>query len=46
LVHVFAADIKKQQRKITKALKTAGVDPGSTAIIEPSLEDVFIASMQ
>jgi len=46
LVHVFAADIKKQQRKITNELKSAGVEPGPTAIIEPSLEDVFIASMQ
>jgi ABC-2 type transport system ATP-binding protein len=46
LVHVFAADAKKHQRKIIKALTTAGIDPGPTAIIEPSLEDVFIASMQ
>ena len=45
LVHIFAADIPKQQRKIIKTLKEAGIDPGSTAIIEPSLEDVFIASM-
>ena len=45
LVHVFAADITKHQRKITKTLKEAGIDPGPTAIIDPSLEDVFIASM-
>jgi ABC-2 type transport system ATP-binding protein len=46
LVHVFVTDVKKQRRKITKTLKAAGVDPGPTAIIEPSLEDVFIASMR
>jgi hypothetical protein len=46
LVHVFAMDVKKQQRKIIRTLKSAAVDPGPTAIIEPSLEDVFIASMR
>jgi ABC-2 type transport system ATP-binding protein len=46
LVHVFVANVKKQQRKITKTLNAVGIDPGPTAIIEPSLEDVFIASMR
>ena len=46
LVHVFAMDVKKHQRKIIKTLKAAGVDPGPAAVIEPSLEDVFIASMR
>jgi len=46
LVHVFAIDVKKQEHKIIKTLKSTGIDPGPTAIIEPSLEDVFIASMR
>ena len=46
LVHVFAADMRRHQRKIIKKLRAAGVDPGETAIIKPSLEDVFIESMQ
>jgi ABC-2 type transport system ATP-binding protein len=46
LVHVFAIDIMKHQRKITRLLQQSGVDPGEMAIVEPSLEDVFIASMR
>ena len=46
LVHVLAVDIEKQQSKIIKIIKNARINPGSIAIIEPSLEDVFIASMR
>jgi len=46
LVHIFVTDAQRHQHKITKTLKAAGIDPGPTAIIEPSLEDVFIASMR
>jgi ABC-2 type transport system ATP-binding protein len=46
LVHVFATDIKNQQQKIVETLTSAGIEPGPTAVIEPSLEDVFIASMR
>jgi ABC-2 type transport system ATP-binding protein len=46
LVHVFTHNSHKHQRQIKKLLEAAEIDLGSTAIIEPSLEDVFIASMQ
>jgi len=46
LVHVFTHNSQKHQRKIKKLLEAAEIDLDSTAIIEPSLEDVFIASMQ
>ena len=46
LVHVLGANVEQQQQKIASTLKSAGIDPGPTAIIEPSLEDVFIASMR
>jgi ABC-2 type transport system ATP-binding protein len=45
LVHVIAADIKKHQPTIEDLLRGAGIDPGSMTVIEPSLEDVFIANM-
>jgi hypothetical protein len=34
------------QPAIEYQLREAGIDPGSMAVIEPSLEDVFIASMR
>jgi hypothetical protein len=46
LVHVFSGDVKKQQREITSLLKKNGIESGHTAIIEPSLEDIFIACMK
>jgi ABC-2 type transport system ATP-binding protein len=46
LVHVVAPEMKKHQRAIASELHQAKVDPGQMAIIEPSLEDVFIACMR
>jgi ABC-2 type transport system ATP-binding protein len=45
-VHIFAPEIQKQKQAITAELRQAGIDPGHLEIIEPSLEDVFIASMR
>jgi len=46
LVHVVAADMEQHQESIAAELRRAGVEPGDMAIIEPSLEDVFIACMR
>jgi ABC-2 type transport system ATP-binding protein len=46
LVHVLAPDVRRQRGRIRRTLRRAGLNPGSDAIIEPSLEDVFIASMR
>jgi len=46
LVHVIAPDMKKHQQVIANKLKQADINPGRMSIIEPSLEDVFIASMR
>ncbi|MGD2155701.1 MAG: ABC transporter ATP-binding protein [Anaerolineales bacterium] len=46
LVHVVAKEMKKQKKFIAAELRNAGINPGEMAIIEPSLEDVFIASMK
>jgi ABC-2 type transport system ATP-binding protein len=46
LVHVVAPDIQKCQDAIAEELRSADIDPGEMAIIEPSLEDVFIACMK
>jgi ABC-2 type transport system ATP-binding protein len=46
LVHVVAPDVQTHQPAIEDQLRGAGIDPGSMAVIEPSLEDVFIASMR
>ncbi|MFC1997210.1 DUF4162 domain-containing protein [Chloroflexota bacterium] len=46
LVHVVAPDIGQHQKAIEQELRQAGIDPGSMAIIEPSLEDVFITCMK
>lgn len=45
-VHVVAPQVSQQQEAIRQALQEAGLEPGQMAQIEPSLEDVFIASMQ
>ncbi|MEJ2596880.1 MAG: ABC transporter ATP-binding protein [Anaerolineales bacterium] len=45
LVHVVAPGIEKNQNNIRKILKEAGVQLEQISTIEPSLEDVFIASM-
>lgn len=46
LVHIVAPDINKQKKGILSELRKAQVNPGKTALIDPSLEDVFIASMR
>ena len=46
LVHVVAPEVQAHQPAIEDQLREAGIDPGSMAVIEPSLEDVFIASMR
>lgn len=45
-VHVVVEDAKKKLRAIKKELRKMNIDPGPVEIIEPSLEDVFIASMR
>ncbi|MES0360044.1 MAG: ABC transporter ATP-binding protein [Anaerolineales bacterium] len=46
LVHVVAPEVQTHQPAIEDQLREAGIDPGSMAVIEPTLEDVFIASMR
>jgi ABC-2 type transport system ATP-binding protein len=46
LVHVVAPMMAQYQEAIAAELVQAGVEPGDMAIIEPSLEDVFIACMR
>jgi drug efflux transport system ATP-binding protein len=46
LVHVVAPHVKKQRAAIAAELNAAGIQPGPMSVIEPSLEDVFIASMK
>ncbi len=46
LIHVVAPDMEKHLPTIEEALQLAGIEPGSMAIIEPSLEDVFITCMK
>ncbi len=45
-VHVVAQGLQEQLEGIAVVLKSAGIDPGRMAIVEPTLEDVFIACMQ
>jgi ABC-2 type transport system ATP-binding protein len=46
LVHVVAPAMAQHREAIAAELVQAGVEPGHMAIIEPSLEDVFIACMR
>jgi ABC-2 type transport system ATP-binding protein len=46
LVHVVAPQTGRHQEAIAAELVQAGVEPGNMAVIEPSLEDVFIACMR
>ncbi len=46
LVHVLGPDVAQQQAAIAAELRQAGVEPGAMTVIEPSLEDVFIACMR
>ena len=45
LVHVIAAEVGTYQPEIEDQLRRAGIELASIAVIEPSLEDVFIANM-
>jgi ABC-2 type transport system ATP-binding protein len=45
MIHVVAPDVAVFKGNITAILRAAGLEPGRMDIIEPSLEDVFIASM-
>ena len=46
LVHVVAPEITKKQKKIQRLLKKEHVQINDMAVVEASLEDVFIASMK
>jgi ABC-2 type transport system ATP-binding protein len=46
LVHVVAPGMEQYRAAIAAELRRAGVEPGDMAVIEPSLEDVFIACMR
>ena len=46
LVHVVARQVEHQRAAIAAELRAAGIQPGQMTVIEPSLEDVFIASMK
>jgi ABC-2 type transport system ATP-binding protein len=46
LVHVVAPDLKRYGKAIVNELRAAAIDPGKMSIIEPSLEDVFVACMR
>jgi ABC-2 type transport system ATP-binding protein len=45
-VHVAGEKIADRQAQIADILRAGGVDPGSLALIAPSLEDVFIANVR
>jgi ABC-2 type transport system ATP-binding protein len=45
LVHVVAPEMATVQNGIAAVLREAGIEPQAMAVIEPSLEDAFIASM-
>jgi ABC-2 type transport system ATP-binding protein len=45
-IHVIAPNVKQTQRAIASELRRANINPGEMTIIEPSLEDIFIASMR
>ncbi|MCB9134523.1 MAG: ABC transporter ATP-binding protein [Anaerolineales bacterium] len=46
LVHVIAPDMAQHRAAIATELENAGLRPGQMDMIEPSLEDVFIACMR
>ncbi|GMR09498.1 MAG: ABC transporter ATP-binding protein [Anaerolineae bacterium] len=46
LVHLIGPSVRRKKRSIMRELRKAGVNPGRAEIIEPSLEDVFIARMR
>ena len=46
LVHIVAPKVEQYLEAIASELRQANVEPGNMAVIEPSLEDVFIACMR
>jgi ABC-2 type transport system ATP-binding protein len=46
LIHVVAPKMKSVKKAIKAELGQAQIDPGQMTIIEPSLEDVFVACMR
>jgi len=46
LVHVVAQNVEKKKKDIQKLLKKEKIQIEDMAVIEASLEDVFIASMK
>jgi ABC-2 type transport system ATP-binding protein len=46
LVHVVAPDVRQHERNISKILRKSGIRSGAMSVIDPSLEDVFIACMK
>jgi ABC-2 type transport system ATP-binding protein len=46
LVHVVAPGMAALRKQIARILRDAGIEPGPMTVIEPSLEDVFIACMK
>ena len=46
VVRAVISDAQVNKEAIADELRRAGLDPGRVAIVEPSLEDVFIASMK
>ena len=46
LLHVVAPEVEKHKRAIQEELTRAEIRSGSMNVVEPSLEDVFIACMQ
>lgn len=46
LLHVTVGDVQASETAIRKELRGANIDPGTITVVEPSLEDVFIASMR
>jgi ABC-2 type transport system ATP-binding protein len=46
LIHLVAPDVQACEQDIAAELHRKGIDPGQMSIIEPSLEDVFIACMK
>jgi hypothetical protein len=46
LVHIVGNNIAHYQDSIAELLRESSIKPGDMTIIEPSLEDVFIACMK
>jgi ABC-2 type transport system ATP-binding protein len=46
LIHVTVRDVQASEAAIIAVLREADIDCGAVSVVEPSLEDVFIASMR